>query len=184
MPTTVPSLVPLFSAGIQWPIGALRGRIRRNAPMVAALARGVQARRRRACASCRPHGNARAVRPRPTTSVQRVADPALDAQARPTRCTGIIIVDLDQPNGTSLARRRRVEKSRSHRLGPRRRPQRRPCRRNVERRETAAVRRLTTSTRVDPKLLLETRPTSTPAVLSADLSDHNHTAAVNNDDLA
>ena len=55
--------------------------------------------------------NARAVRPGPSHYVQRVSHTALDGRPRPpTSCTGIFVLDLDQPDGTSLSRLGRAEK--------------------------------------------------------------------------
>ena len=46
--------------------------------------------------------NAPTVRPGPSPQVQRVSHTALDGRTRPpTGYTGIIVLDLDQPNGTS-----------------------------------------------------------------------------------
>ncbi len=63
--------------------------------------------RRPACASRRRRGK-RAGRPARPPPCSAFPTPPWTAQARPTRCTGIILLDLDFPIPTSLARLRRI----------------------------------------------------------------------------
>ncbi len=96
-PVAVPPLVPSSRAGIQRPFQARRGRIRRDARRSRAPFRDDPARRPSAGASCRRHRK-RAWR-RPGTV--------------PPGSAAVIVLDRDQPDGTSLARLRRAEKTAS-----------------------------------------------------------------------
>lgn len=117
---------------------ALRGPSRTipaRRPMVSSPSCEAQVRLPSACASCRRYGR-RAGRPHrtPFHHVQHVPTPPRASDPHPPpSCTGLNVLVLDQPDGTSLSRLRRAEKTRSCRavllVGL---AERRGCRRPVD----------------------------------------------------